>query len=596
MTEKALVRYQPRRVNLTLLDIFVRSGAVNGLRAAPGWSRPGLQIILVSGVLTVALTVLVPAASADPGVTIPDAGTRPVPNSQVVLPGQSVPGAPGSGAPVNGSPGGSGPTGVTPAAAPPVLGPLATQIITESRAVELLGEQAKQAELGLQSAQASAIAAQQAWQSANERLRTLRRAAESDSVSAYKRATELGPFGAYAHRLHHLSIITPGGEPVPGGEATARDLLQAIADERSAYQAYQAGDAAVRNLTIQRDTSKAAFTLRSTALTELKSRNASELAAVDAQRNAYEAGLGGANLGTVNADRLSANPKALAAMQFALRELGKPYEWAAEGPNRYDCSGLMWAAYRSVGATLPRVAAQQYRGTSGVGITRSAVGDLLLPGDLVFFGPDRSDWTSIHHVGMYIGGGRMVHAPNSNDVVKISPVWWSEFFGASRIFPPVPAPGPPTTPPPVGVAVPPVANPTTSPAPSTPSQPAPSEPVPSEPVPSEPVPSDPPPSDPPPSDPPSSEPPPPSDPPPSSEPPPPGDPGPPSDPPPAPEPSGSSVPEPPAEPSTPASPPSDSPAPSPPPPSPVPNPAAPSASTSTSRSASPGSSSSVKPA
>ena len=124
-------------------------------------------------------------------------------------------------------------------------------------------------------------------------------------------------------------------------------------------------------------------------------------------------------------------------MQFALAQLGEPYLWGAEGPNRWDCSGLMWAAYRSV-------AARRFRGSPATSTRRpsrsTVAATALLPGDLLFFSSSPTDASKIHHVGMYIGGGQMVHAPTTGDVVKISTVWWSRFFAATRVVGAVPAP------------------------------------------------------------------------------------------------------------------------------------------------------------
>jgi hypothetical protein len=120
---------------------------------------------------------------------------------------------------------------------------------------------------------------------------------------------------------------------------------------------------------------------------------------------------------------------------FALSQLGKPYEWAAEGPNSYDCSGLVFASYLSVGVKLPRVANNQY------GAGQPVLASQLLPGDLIFFSTNPSDWRQIHHVAMYIGNGKVVQAPTFGEVVKISPIWFSEYFGATRIIPAIAAPG-----------------------------------------------------------------------------------------------------------------------------------------------------------
>jgi cell wall-associated NlpC family hydrolase len=96
------------------------------------------------------------------------------------------------------------------------------------------------------------------------------------------------------------------------------------------------------------------------------------------------------------------------AVDTAMAQRGKPYVWAASGPGSFDCSGLMAYAFSAVGIDLPHSSAMQ----SGMG--QSVSRDQLQPGDLVFF------YSPVSHVGMYIGGGQMVHAPTSGDVVKVS--------------------------------------------------------------------------------------------------------------------------------------------------------------------------------
>ncbi|MFG3710645.1 NlpC/P60 family protein [Micromonospora sp. NPDC049460] len=98
------------------------------------------------------------------------------------------------------------------------------------------------------------------------------------------------------------------------------------------------------------------------------------------------------------------------AVKFACAQIGKPYVWGAEGPNAYDCSGLMLAAWAKAGVSLPHNAAQQRRVTATV--TRGE----LRPGDLVFY------YSDLHHVGMYVGGGWVVHASRAGVPVKMKKV------------------------------------------------------------------------------------------------------------------------------------------------------------------------------
>ncbi|MDI5938837.1 C40 family peptidase, partial [Micromonospora sp. DH15] len=98
------------------------------------------------------------------------------------------------------------------------------------------------------------------------------------------------------------------------------------------------------------------------------------------------------------------------AVKFACAQIGKPYVWGAEGPNSYDCSGLMLAAWAKAGVSLPHNAAQQRSVTAKV--SRAD----LRPGDLVFY------YSDLHHVGMYVGGGWVVHASRAGVPVKMKRV------------------------------------------------------------------------------------------------------------------------------------------------------------------------------
>jgi cell wall-associated NlpC family hydrolase len=114
------------------------------------------------------------------------------------------------------------------------------------------------------------------------------------------------------------------------------------------------------------------------------------------------------------------------AVAFARSQLGKPYLWGASGPSAYDCSGLVMAAYRRAGVWLPRVSRAQWDAGPHVGLGG------LAPGDLVFFAYNPGDPNTIHHVGIYIGGGAMVEAPYSGASVRISSIGRPDYVGAVR--------------------------------------------------------------------------------------------------------------------------------------------------------------------
>jgi cell wall-associated NlpC family hydrolase len=110
------------------------------------------------------------------------------------------------------------------------------------------------------------------------------------------------------------------------------------------------------------------------------------------------------------------------AVMFALSKIGSDYVWAAAGPNTFDCSGLVIWSFAQAGVSgLPH--SSQTLATMGTPVSR----DDLQIGDLVFFGHP------VHHVGFYVGNGYMVDAPETGEVVKIQPLWPTEYEGARRL-------------------------------------------------------------------------------------------------------------------------------------------------------------------
>ena len=108
-----------------------------------------------------------------------------------------------------------------------------------------------------------------------------------------------------------------------------------------------------------------------------------------------------------------------AVVKFAYAQLGKPYAWAQAGPGSYDCSGLVLAAYATVGVSLPHNAAMQWNVVHH--ISRAE----LSPGDLVFY-------ENLGHVAIYIGNGEIIHAPTFGEVVKIASMTVMSPYGYGR--------------------------------------------------------------------------------------------------------------------------------------------------------------------
>lgn len=105
------------------------------------------------------------------------------------------------------------------------------------------------------------------------------------------------------------------------------------------------------------------------------------------------------------------------AISYARAQLGDPYRWGATGPEAFDCSGLIKAAYAAAGVSLPRTTYQQV--LVGQAVTR----DQLQPGDLVF--------PNAGHVQLYVGDGKVVEAPYAGAKVREVPMWG--FWRARRV-------------------------------------------------------------------------------------------------------------------------------------------------------------------
>jgi cell wall-associated NlpC family hydrolase len=155
---------------------------------------------------------------------------------------------------------------------------------------------------------------------------------------------------------------------------------------------------------------------------ERRQSQAAAAAASAALNQAPSSGSGPSNVG----GGYTGGGRAAAAVSYALAQVGNRYVAAAAGPDAFDCSGLTMTAWRQSGVSLPHYSYSQYSSTRRIPVSEAQ------PGDLVFyFG------SGAHHVGLYIGGGKMVHAANPGDGVRVDDImgpWYGErFSGIGRV-------------------------------------------------------------------------------------------------------------------------------------------------------------------
>jgi cell wall-associated NlpC family hydrolase len=340
---------------------------------------------------------------APPRLTVPPAVTRPVVTAPWVPPPADLAALP-----------------ERPAA--PRLGPLAARVDEEAARVEALTERLVEEREVLRQLTVAAVAAGGRWAVASDRYHDSRGRLDTWARGSYVRLVETGTT-APGPMTELLSTRAVGRDE---GRRLAADLADATGAVGVSGDAYAVARRAADDAGATVRALEAEHARRSAALATLRARHRAELEAARVATDRHNAALSRRYLGAAGFVEAPAGAVAR-AVEFALAQLGKPYVWGAEGPDAYDCSGLVQAAYAAAGVALPRTARPQYLATVPVPVAA------MIPGDLLFFGPDPGRWSSIHHVGIYLGRGLMAHAPTTGDVVRVAPIWWAEFFGATRV-------------------------------------------------------------------------------------------------------------------------------------------------------------------
>ena len=204
----------------------------------------------------------------------------------------------------------------------------------------------------------------------------------------------------------------------------SRDAEQARSQTRDRQARASRALARVQATLAEQKTLLAATDAQVVELAETQRRQAEEAARLQAQQLAAQAGIDV----TGDPGSLPAAPTEIAARAIAAARsrLGAPYVWGAAGPTTFDCSGLTQWSYMQAGLVIPRTSRAQYAALRHVPL------DQLAPGDLVFYATDVTNPATIHHVGMYLGAGLSIYAPETGDVVKIGAVGYGRIIGAAR--------------------------------------------------------------------------------------------------------------------------------------------------------------------
>ncbi|MEU8321459.1 NlpC/P60 family protein [Nonomuraea sp. NPDC048881] len=303
------------------------------------------------------------------------------------------------------------PVGSAAADPKPSLSELSDQVEKLHEEIETLAEQYNEQRERLKAAQ-----------KANDSAQKILATSESDLAAKRARASLLAQNAYITGGLDKALAFAQSGDPETFLDRAATTYALEQQQGEEVNQLARAMEAAER----ARAGAKTRIAEVQKIVTDLESRRSKITKLVaKVESNLYRRAVGEAGRPGTRAVRVNlpviGDGKAAQAVKWALTQQLKPYVWGAEGPRSYDCSGLVMAAYQRVGISLPHYTGDQW--TAGRQVSR----DQLRPGDLVFF------YSDLHHVGIYIGGGMMVHAPRTGDVVRVAPIGGRPFAGGVRI-------------------------------------------------------------------------------------------------------------------------------------------------------------------
>lgn len=312
-------------------------------------------------------------------------------------------------------------------ATPGTAAEAAELVAARGRDVEALAEKFNEAREGLRAQQAAAQAAQveldratAALAEAQESVRRVARSAYTGSgMNSFQALMVSDSADEFVNRMSTLQLVAGHQNQLLGRAAGANAAAVAAQQQvqASVAEAQRQYDAVV----VQQADLERQIAEFKAVRDRLSAQEQRALAAASHSPRASRAERP-QELAASSAPVVANSGAAQIAIDMAMAQRGKPYVWAAAGPGSFDCSGLTQYAFRAAGISLPHSSRMQAQ--MGRPVARSE----LQPGDLVYF------YSPVSHIGIYIGGGRMVNAPSSGDVVKISSVEsMGGYAGARRL-------------------------------------------------------------------------------------------------------------------------------------------------------------------
>ena len=338
---------------------------------------------------------------------------------------------------------------------------LQDEIDTNGAKLDALSEQYNGAQYRFEQAQAAADEAQQKLDATEAQVAQLSEQVKQRAAALYRGVGQGGPINldvssasrlissskysksAAQHDIDLVKQLRSAERALHDQKATAEQAQAAAQDEQAqigkAQAAVEAANAQQENLLSQVNGEIAQLVAEAEAQKEAAALAAAQQRYVEAAAAAAAApapspqsgtgtssnrgstGVGGGGPAPAPSANVPVNGGGAAtAIAYVRSQLGKPYCYAGSGPGCFDCSGLTMRAWGAAGVSMPHYSGAQYSMFPHVPL------NAMQPGDLVFWGPGGSE-----HVGLYIGGGQMIAAPSTGDVVKIQAVWGSP-VGAAR--------------------------------------------------------------------------------------------------------------------------------------------------------------------